>query len=311
VPAIFMTNGGGTTEAAKAAEYSRKFGVPIDPDQVVLAHTPIRLLADQYRDKIVLILGNDVCRDVARSYGFKHPVTSDDILSQFPDLWPFRELPPDYPRYTQHDFAKEPVSAIFSFHDSWDWGRDAQICMDLLLSEKGQLGTRHQCQPGEARVGAIPFYACNQDFLWSNAHPHARFAHGAFRRVLEYLWRELGAGDTGNSTEADRRAVPPLALIKYGKPERPAYVFADAALRAWAARLHLSGPPSPEAVVYAIGDNPHSDIAGANAWGWHGILVETGVYERGVSPETHGAQHVAADAGEAIDYIFARHGIHN
>jgi len=33
--------------------------------------------------------------------------------------------------------------------------------------------------------------------------------------------------------------------------------------------------------VYMVGDNPESDIAGANAHGWNSILVRTGVYRGG------------------------------
>jgi len=61
---------------------------------------------------------------------------------------------------------------------------------------------------------------------------------------------------------------------------------------------------------YMIGDNPQSDIAGANAKGWVSILVKTGVFnpESATSVNgndgTHAATHVVNDFQAAIDLIY-------
>lgn len=39
-----MTNGGGMFEHEKADELSRLLHVPIDPDQVILSHTPMKVI---------------------------------------------------------------------------------------------------------------------------------------------------------------------------------------------------------------------------------------------------------------------------
>ena len=61
---------------------------------------------------------------------------------------------------------------------------------------------------------------------------------------------------------------------------------------------------------YMIGDNPHSDIAGANAKGWVSILVKTGVFlvdaetsEHG-NDKTHPATYVVENFKEAIALIY-------
>jgi ribonucleotide monophosphatase NagD (HAD superfamily) len=55
-----------------------------------------------------------------------------------------------------------------------------------------------------------------------------------------------------------------------------------------------------------IGDNPKTDIAGANARGWTTILVKTGVFDRKQkNDEEHPATHVVEDFEAAVDLIFA------
>ena len=62
---------------------------------------------------------------------------------------------------------------------------------------------------------------------------------------------------------------------------------------------------------YMIGDNPKSDIEGANAKGWTSILVRTGVFKAD-DPETsrdgndieNPATYVVQDFKEAIELIF-------
>ncbi len=66
----------------------------------------------------------------------------------------------------------------------------------------------------------------------------------------------------------------------YGKPFRPTYEFAEST-------INLLDPPplSSDPIheqkrrIYAVGDNLASDILGANMYGWHSILVRTGVFQ--------------------------------
>ena len=59
--------------------------------------------------------------------------------------------------------------------------------------------------------------------------------------------------------------------------------------------------------VFMIGDNPESDIAGANAYesecgyNWQSVLVETGVYRAGIFP-THQPNYIASNVTEAIEW---------
>lgn len=60
--------------------------------------------------------------------------------------------------------------------------------------------------------------------------------------------------------------------------------------------------------MYAVGDNPKSDVRGANSAGniWRSILVCTGVYKGGVdsNDEQDPAHYVVEGVGEAVDTVF-------
>ncbi|KAF8828812.1 hypothetical protein HHX47_DHR3000385 [Lentinula edodes] len=58
--------------------------------------------------------------------------------------------------------------------------------------------------------------------------------------------------------------------------------------------------------MYMIGDNPESDIAGANAAGWSSILVHTGVYDPTTGPPTHIPSQEARDVEEAVIWALER-----
>jgi ribonucleotide monophosphatase NagD (HAD superfamily) len=55
-----------------------------------------------------------------------------------------------------------------------------------------------------------------------------------------------------------------------------------------------------------IGDNPDSDIDGANRRGdsWVSILVRTGVFQNGENSTKHPAKYVVQDVEEAVKLIF-------
>ncbi|KAJ3318387.1 hypothetical protein HDV06_003072 [Boothiomyces sp. JEL0866] len=278
-PFILLTNGGGVTEANKAKELSVKFHLPLHPKQIVLSHSPMQRLATKYSNKPVLIVGKDTCRDVAHSYGFKHVVTPDDIYEWNHTVWPFKN-PPTSPR-KDLNFENLQVAAIMMFHDSWDWGKDMQIMCDILRSNEGKLGTLTK----DPTKQSVPLYFSNSDFIWSNDYPLTRFAQGAFRTSLEAVYSRL----TGNK----------LQYTRFGKPEAETYRFAEDLLdnlsdEMWPDHQHV------QRTVYAIGDNPASDIQGANSHGWESILVRTGVWDESHGHD-HNAKYLVHDVEEASE----------
>lgn len=71
VPYIFVTNGGGKTEAERCIDLSRQLEMEVSPGQFICGHTPMREMAEKF--KTVLVVGGEgeKCRIVAEGYGFK------------------------------------------------------------------------------------------------------------------------------------------------------------------------------------------------------------------------------------------------
>ncbi|KAI9193192.1 HAD-like domain-containing protein [Polychytrium aggregatum] len=291
IPYIFLTNGGGVPESVRSIELSKRLETKIDPLQVVLSHSPMHDLSNKYRDRPVLILGKDTCKDVALGYGFQKPFLAAELMAWAPTMCPFTPAPTQ--KYsTTIDFSKEPIAAIMMFHDSWDWGRDLQIACDVLISRGGFAGTISDPKAPQS----VPIYFSNPDFVWSNEYPVNRFAQGAFRLALERLYQEL-------------KGVP-LQYTQFGKPTEKTYRFAEAVMEEYALKAgKLAGPAKIRRKIYGIGDNPASDIEGANRNGWHSILVRTGVWRQDLHGDDHGAVHVVDHVEDAVQLLLEQEGL--
>ncbi|KAF9094740.1 hypothetical protein BGX23_001663 [Mortierella sp. AD031] len=228
-----------------------------------------------YEDSNVLVVGGNgsECRHVAEHYGFKHIVTPEE-------------------KYLQN--VHRPVEAIMVFHDSVDWGRDLQVTIDALTSQDGYLNTVKTQKELHTTPQTVPLYFSNSDLVWSNEYPTPRFAQGTFRTCLERIFEDM----TGHK----------LQYTLYGKPMTTTYQYAEAVLNRIApSHMGPDGMPKPRS-VYAIGDNPYADIAGANGYGWNSLLVKTGVFqpEGDENHHTHPATAVVDDVEDAVRWIISR-----
>ncbi|KAF1983871.1 putative HAD superfamily hydrolase [Aulographum hederae CBS 113979] len=292
IPFILLTNGGGKTEAERIEELSHKLGVELDTSMFVQSHTPFALM-DEYKDKTVLVVGGDgdKCRHVAESYGYKNVVTPGDILVAHPEIWPFaQQFLPYYKPITRplpssisatHPTSSLKIDAIFVYNDPRDWGLDATIILDLLLSSHGILGTTSLRnnddslrKRGFQQDNQPTLFYSNPDLWWAAKYHLPRLGQGGFREALEGLWRAVTDG-----AELKKTVI--------GKPHQLTYEFAERRLREH--RQHLFGGEEGELTrVFMVGDNPESDIRGANEykspWNsrWTSCLVRTGVYAGGV-----------------------------
>lgn len=271
VPFVFVTNGGGKTEADKALELSKRLQLDVRVEQVLLSHTPMKDLAAEYSDKRVLILGQDRCLAVAKSYGFADVVSCNHVHVEQPHMYPLRQ--PNLDRYRDH--IAGPISAAFVFDDPVDWGLDMQTLADVL----GMNGNGPQ----------IPLYSSNSDIVFMSDHSIPRFTQGAFILAFQGLFE----GFSGRK----------LVVERFGKPFPVQYRYAERMLHAEARRL---GRLPPDRFV-GIGDNPRSDIRGARNAGdhWESILVRTGVFRGGNNDDLDPAHHVVGDISDAVDIILS------
>jgi len=277
------------SEEVKADQLTSIIGHEINPQRVILAHTVLKSLASKYANEPILVLGgkNDDVRKVAESYGFKQVYTSLDVLAWNPAAWPFYRLNQDE-RHTAKtaDFSNIPLRAALVFHDPRHWSVDIQIICDMILSG-GVIGGKHVNPRGQYTEDAIELVFCNPDLLWRSDFPQTRLGQGAFKEAFQAVFKGL----TGTT-------YPSLQL---GKPSKPTYDYAKSTLLQLLQKEHPGSiERSPQ--VYMVGDNPESDIAGANGAGWKSILVRTGVYDPANGPPTHQPTHEVEDVEEAVKW---------
>ncbi|KAJ8480740.1 hypothetical protein ONZ51_g6464 [Trametes cubensis] len=286
------------TEAALAKKH-------LQQTQILQAHTILKSVVHKYENKPVLVLGgrNDDVRKVAEGYGFKHVYTTLDVLAWKPEVWPFHELTPEERASTKPvDFSQTPISAIFVFHDPRNWSLDIQIIIDVLRA-RGIIGgpyldtPEHADHHGDGRIhgkdanAPIELVFCNPDLLWKSDFPQPRLGQGAFREAFQAVYKALVG-----------KAYP---YVQYGKPTTATYKFAEKVLKDRLEELQ-GGPVDRLPAVYMVGDNPESDIAGANGAGWESVLVRTGVYDPAQGPPAHTPTYVAEDVEEAVRWAIER-----
>ncbi|KAM5348853.1 hypothetical protein ACJ41O_008676 [Fusarium nematophilum] len=310
---VFLTNGGGVPEVKKADTLQERLQIAKHDDvirgRMILSHTPMSAWSDELKNKgTILITGShpEEARQIALSYGFKRVVTPADILAACKDVFPFEHLGGDlngkavplpdgkripllvdpYSTNIPHNALK--IDQIFVWNDPRDWSVDIQIIHDLLISHEGYLGTvshrngdtslpnngwQQDNQPG--------LWISNMDLLWKTNYPVNRFGTGAFMEALKGVW----------STTTDGVQLQYDAL---GKPSTHTYRYAHDRLLQYYHDMACSRGGKPHDItechplrrVYMIGDNPESDIRGANDFSaddgteWVPILVRTGVWRQ-------------------------------
>lgn len=286
VPYIFLTNGGGKTEAERCADLSRQLDITVHPGQFICGHTPMRELADTYRGTVLVVGGEgEKCRRVAEMYGFRDVITPHDIIKANAAVAPFRTLTPQEHASAGNLLGRPGVTrlsdiaieAVFVFADSRDWASDLQIILDVAMSQGGRLETR-----SATFDEGPPIYFSHSDVVWSAAHEHVRLGMGALRRIVETVFSDVTGGKT-------------LKTHAFGKPQVSTFEFATRLLSQWREEQHgLPAPQHPHHAldtVYFVGDTPESDVRGTNAMdaqtehtSWYSVLVKTGVYQDGTEP---------------------------
>lgn len=134
-------------------------------------------------------------------------------------------------------------------------------------------------------------YFNNPDLVYADDYPEPRYGPGTFQLMMESAFKATYGYE--------------IESITYGKPNKISFEFAANCLREKARKdgVEISN-------YYMIGDNPKSDIDGANRLGWTSILVKTGVFDPTAptsvngNDKEHPATHVVDDFEEAIKLIY-------
>jgi ribonucleotide monophosphatase NagD (HAD superfamily) len=142
----------------------------------------------------------------------------------------------------------------------------------------------------------------NPDLLWAAAYHIPRLGQGGFKAALEGVWKSVTGGAH-------------LTLTQIGKPHPQTYLYAERVLqkhrRELLHRHHGEKSISRLNRVYMIGDNPESDIRGANEFKspdgteWNSILVKTGVYSGGTMP-TYKPYNIVDNVLDAVKWALQK-----
>lgn len=85
VPTVFLTNAGNELRSSKAAKLSALLGVHVNYDQVIMSHSPLKML-NAFHKKRTLISGQGPIVEIAKHLGFNSLITVDDMRQYYPHL---------------------------------------------------------------------------------------------------------------------------------------------------------------------------------------------------------------------------------
>lgn len=196
------------------------------------------------------------------------------------------------------------------FNDPRDWALDTQLVLDLLLSIGGHLGTlstkngdNKLPNRGYQQDGQPELYFSNPDLFWAASYHLPRLGQGGFQAALEGVFNAV-TGGLENGVQLRKRL--------FGKPTQGTFEFAENRLTQHRTVLQ-GGDAGKMRSVYMVGDNPESDIRGANEYKspigskWDSILVRSGVY-RGGKP-AYEPKVVVQDVWDAVRYGLQKEGV--
>lgn len=243
VPVIFVTNAGNNLRCQKAQKLTDLLGVKISQEQVVMAHSPLKMFK-LFHDKRVLVSGQGPIREISKNLGFTNVCTVEDIRKAFPVLDVVdQKKRENMSRKIDEKFPH--IEAVVLMQEPAEWDSALQLIIDVLMTNGKLLNP-----PAKLPYPHIPLLACNMDLQWMAEAWMPRFGHGAFLVCLEELYKKI----TG-------RDMIYTALI--GKPSELTMHHADNMCQLHARSL---GVQSSVKRIYFVGDNLNTDIFGANLY---------------------------------------------
>lgn len=281
IPVIFVTNAGNSLRCQKAQKLTEILGVKISKEQVVMAHSPLKMFK-QFHNKRVLISGQGPIREISRQLGFTNVCTVKDIRNAYPMLDVVdQKRRENLPKKVNVQFPE--IEAVVLMQEPDEWDSSLQLIMDVLMTN-GNL----QNPPIQLPYPHIPLLACNMDLQWMAEAWMPRFGHGAFLVCLEELYKKITGKD-----------MIYTALI--GKPSELTMAHADTVAQKQAKMI---GSNTSIKRIYFVGDNLNTDIFGANLYNRYLKRHRTGRSSSGIAAVVagRGAHTSQLDIDEEENY---------
>lgn len=190
VPVTFVTNALNRNQD-KANQIQEWLGVPIDPSQMIQAQGPLEIFT-KFHDKHCLLVGQGKIFEIAKDLGFTNMCTVDDIAKAYPLL---DMVDHDNRKWVaQHGYTENPdfprVEAIILMGEPKRWESSLQLLVDLLRTD-GKPDRVPQAMPERH----LPVIACNMDLQFMDRACMPRYGHGAFLLCLEQLYKKCSGRD--------------------------------------------------------------------------------------------------------------------
>ncbi|KRX00058.1 HAD-like domain [Pseudocohnilembus persalinus] len=300
-----LTNCGGNLEKNHAEIINQKMGIEreefrIKAEETILNFTPLRAKISEFVEagKLICVGGSLNYLDIVEDMGIQLYITFEEFAYCFPFVLAHPNYEPEVVEAT-----RKRVAERLGLGEDYDWRKTLQvhgmfllyepecqeICiqviMDLCTTEDGRIS---EVYPFEKPKEHIPLYIVNNDLVYKDAMPLPRLAFGSFNLALQTCAKKLHNMD--------------LNITFYGKPQPVAFEYATEHIRNKNKEVEISN-------FYMIGDNPQSDIKGANEAGIISILVKTGVYQGEEPPTDIVPKYFVNDFYDAIQLIMKLEGI--
>jgi len=271
LPVMFVTNAGDHTEQQKADFLAEMFFPWISHSHVIVSHSPLKFEQSLKDNKRILLVGKS--KHVLEQIALDYHWTNAQTIQDFIESHQYlfpSSSKADQPTQPIHETERFDAIVILSTPPSWEI--TIQVLLDLLYPVNGKQMTK--------------VCVANMDFVYQASYALPRLGTGAYLECLELLYQ--------------RSYSMKLEYDCYGKPYEKTYSYAEKCLD-----FHRVCK-----TIFAIGDNPYSDIQGANSAGprWYSILVRTGCYQgdQGDNHTEHPAKFVCHDVFEAVSHISAK-----
>jgi HAD superfamily hydrolase (TIGR01456 family) len=300
LPFVCVTNLGGVLEDYKAESINEILKLSTQEEkllgaQVVVNHSAMRTVMKDYADKIILIGGIGNIQGVAESCQLKQYITIDEFCTLFPSIVPLSERTSDAAiklrpvikerlKISDDAIFNEPfqIGAVVVFNDIIKWDEASQVMCDLLTTTDGTIAKSYNLRENLDNVEHIPIFVCTNDLLYKDEFKLSRFGCGAYVKCFEALCKSV-------------LGFHPKITF-YGKPEVTTFKYTEQLVKERWNNFEISN-------YYMIGDNPETDIKGANNVNWISILVRTGVFKGKENDEINPAKYVVDDFMEAVKLI--------
>jgi len=311
VPVTFVTNAL-NRDQDKANQISGWFDIPIDPKQMIQAPGPLSLFKKVHK-KHCLVVGQGKVPEIAKELGFTNICSVQDIAEHYPLLdmvnHDNRRHVAQY-GFTEKEFPR--VEAVILMGEPKNWESSLQLIVDILKTD-GVPNKVPECVPEKH----LPVIACNMDLQFMDRACMPRYGHGAYLLCLEALYKKVTGYElkytslVGKPSEttfrfAEHKLSTLAKEMGHDEPLERMYLIGDTPevdivganlYQRYIDRLHKrrnniddeETQKNPELIDPELPQSrnipPGTDFLPQTVTECQGVLVETGVYKPGQSPE--------------------------